>query len=723
MVDIVFNVNITRHTIYFACANLSIVCSFWVIWSYYRFNAMRRHPAKLLLWRSIFDTAFGISFVILFCLPKGMVVSSCSWLGAIFHFTLMGSQTWYFLMSIDLFCALRNPFADLGAFVKWYHATVFVVSVVSVVVISASDMFGYREGLQVCWIKLQDIDEFSANLYSWVFFFAPTIVYYFSSLIVSIYAFFKFQKGLSETLESRRSILRQEIAYNVSFGVYWSIAGSLYAFIFAQGLDPDEFHVVFVLLAVIIGSLGVVDATVWMANNWDIYRMWWASEDISCRKPDRPINYALRREVLHYTTTGIIRCAKLTQVLPALDKIPPAGRFYTTHLVPPRVSANSRKHCAESHIRLEIPHVRNTDAVRGSVGSLTESSARERLVILKKPVQFIDYCPQVFRALRRLFRISDEDYLRSLGGDRQKMLERYTEGRSEAFFFFTTDSRFIVKTLLKSEVQVLLKLLPSYAVFCEKHPGTFLNRFVGLHSVFMYHTRVFFVVMESVFNTDLEVHERYDLKGSWIDRNTDDRRDLGEKTFRSAVMKDSDLHTRFWLSQSNRKALIQQCFSDSSFLRDHQIMDYSLLIGVHYVRQRRETPWKVPISENLSKSEKDDVLFDDIKIHIGEQKESIEKEDAWGIISKVHPIDLDNRRGINAEVIEGPGVYYFGIIDMLQVWTWRKKLEWLIKVAFLRKDPMGVSCVEPSYYQSRFARNLHEITEEISADELSMEVS
>lgn len=35
--------------------------------------------------------------------------------------------------------------------------------------------------------------------------------------------------------------------------------------------------------------------------------------------------------------------------------------------------------------------------------------------------------------------------------------------------------------------------------------------------------------------------------------------------------------------------------------------------------------------------------------------------------------------GVQAQVIEGPGIYYMGIIDALQKYTWKKKLETLIK--------------------------------------------
>lgn len=36
--------------------------------------------------------------------------------------------------------------------------------------------------------------------------------------------------------------------------------------------------------------------------------------------------------------------------------------------------------------------------------------------------------------------------------------------------------------------------------------------------------------------------------------------------------------------------------------------------------------------------------------------------------------------GMHATVVEGPGTYYMGIIDVLQHWNWEKKLERFLKI-------------------------------------------
>ena len=60
------------------------------------------------------------------------------------------------------------------------------------------------------------------------------------------------------------------------------------------------------------------------------------------------------------------------------------------------------------------------------------------------------------------------------------------------------------------------------------------------------------------------------------------------------------------------------------------------------------------------------------------------------------------RGGLRATVVEGPGVYYLGIIDVLQTWTLEKRVENWFKSRVLCQDTSGLSAVAPPYYAKRF---------------------
>jgi len=131
-----------------------------------------------------------------------------------------------------------------------------------------------------------------------------------------------------------------------------------------------------------------------------------------------------------------------------------------------------------------------------------------------------------------------------------------------------------------------------------------------------------------------------------------------------------------------RDIFLQQVDKDSSFLESCGIMDYSLLLGIHNVRQ--------PVTHRPSQSAG---CFD------------IASKDALIYVLPFH------YNGVPAEVIEGPGRYFFGIIDILQEYNLQKKLERCAKVYMKCSDSRGISSVPPKKYAQRFKKAMKEITD------------
>ena len=84
---------------------------------------------------------------------------------------------------------------------------------------------------------------------------------------------------------------------------------------------------------------------------------------------------------------------------------------------------------------------------------------------------FTDYAPVIFSYLRRnVFGVSDGSYKRSIlpENDVSKvsldLIAKFSEGRSGAFFFYTKDMKYLIKTLQKSEAQLLLTTLKDYTI-------------------------------------------------------------------------------------------------------------------------------------------------------------------------------------------------------------------------------------------------------------------
>jgi len=164
-----------------------------------------------------------------------------------------------------------------------------------------------------------------------------------------------------------------------------------------------------------------------------------------------------------------------------------------------------------------------------------------------------------------------------------------------------------------------------------------------------------------MFNTPIEIHRRYDLKGSWVGRVTP-----LEKRDPHVALKDVDYqqaNEKIRISQDRREHLLAQIRRDSEFLASNNIIDYSLLLGIH---------------------EKENTLQMDTST---QQSPETKPEQSPGLLAD------DNKT-----------MYFMGIIDILTPYDEMKRLEHRMKA--LRHDWRGVSCCPPAFYASRFCKFL-----------------
>lgn len=153
----------------------------------------------------------------------------------------------------------------------------------------------------------------------------------------------------------------------------------------------------------------------------------------------------------------------------------------------------------------------------------------------KYDFKFKDYCPWVFRLIREAFHVDPAYYLLSLTG-KYVLSELISSGKSGSFFYYSSDYRFIIKTIHHSEHKYILKSLRQYYNHIKENPHTLLSRIFGLHRVKLPGNRkIHFVVMGNVFPANKDIHEVYDLKGSLFGRKISEEE---AKSNPRAVMKD-----------------------------------------------------------------------------------------------------------------------------------------------------------------------------------------
>ncbi len=148
--------------------------------------------------------------------------------------------------------------------------------------------------------------------------------------------------------------------------------------------------------------------------------------------------------------------------------------------------------------------------------------------------KFYDYAPMVFKEIRQMMGVSNNDYLQSIGpqsilkdilkAELNPVQELVSSGKSGSFFYYSSDGRYILKTVHRHEFLFLKKILKSYHDHIMKHPSTRIVKFYGMHKMRVKfkstYQKIYFVIFNNLFQTYKEIQVRYDLKGSLYKRTT-----------------------------------------------------------------------------------------------------------------------------------------------------------------------------------------------------------
>ncbi|GAB2290849.1 Phosphatidylinositol 4-phosphate 5-kinase 1 [Dionaea muscipula] len=330
-----------------------------------------------------------------------------------------------------------------------------------------------------------------------------------------------------------------------------------------------------------------------------------------------------------------------------------------------------------------------------------------------------DYCPMVFRHLRELFQIDPADYMIAICGS-DALREFSSPGKSGSCFYLTQDDRFMIKTVRKCEVKVLVRMLQSYYQHMCRYENSLVTRFYGVHCVKpVGGQKVRFIVMGNLFCSEYQIHRRFDLKGSRHGRTTEKPEGEIDET---TTLKDLDLNFVFRLQTSWYQELIKQIERDCEFLQAEKIMDYSLLVGIHF--RDDKTGDKIGLSPFVLRTGTCE-SFRGEKFKRDCRFLEAELQDLDRVLAGRKPLirlganmparaeqlarrsDFDHypHGGLGNLILAQRGeisevVLYFGIIDILQDYDISKKLEHAYKS--LQVDSTSISAVDPKLYSKRF---------------------
>lgn len=463
-------------------------------------------------------------------------------------------------------------------------------------------------------------------------------------------------------------------------------------------------------------------------------------------------------------------------------------------LNPSRLSALARQTKAEGSTgkaRRQPPAATHRDVRRALELEHSQDDAPDDYATTGYKVKgtlFRDYDEGTFKHVRAALGITDEDYVTALS---ETVAANFSGGSSGAFMYFTKDKRYVVKTLTRTELVVLRGMLHEYCAYIQNRPNSLLTKFLGCYSVRLYGKTLYFCVMTNMlFSGDRKAQDVYDLKGSRVNRSAgppakgslaycrhcSSNFRVGKRGERCPArlrhphvavqtLKDNDLKFKLRLG-AKRRLILAQIEEDASFLRNHGIMDYSLLLGVCRAKFRvhgdsggpgtrlrqsstvslmrsstrsRGSPSPRPtsgvsavsaVSTRTSSSHDEETKADFTSPSSSADTGAPARSTAAGPTGLTTPLLSPSgarepsfaysgpseltayHGGVAAALVEGPEMYFLGIIDILQQWDTSKKLERFAKTKLRCKDGDGISAVPPKHYYKRFVHWIrHEVVD------------
>jgi len=195
-----------------------------------------------------------------------------------------------------------------------------------------------------------------------------------------------------------------------------------------------------------------------------------------------------------------------------------------------------------------------------------------------------EYAPNVFAHIRERNNVSTEQFLESFVVPEETTLHGST-GRSGSLFYRTADGGFIFKTLLHPEVKTMKEFLVHYFEHLDEYPGSLIMRMYGIYRFLCGIEKIWILVMGNILPKGIAL-TKYDLKG----RKPKPGKSVDERGVISGdVLKDNevkkDRKIKF-IREKDKAFFLQQLDADLEFLKAHNIMDYSLLVGIHSISKK-----------------------------------------------------------------------------------------------------------------------------------------
>ncbi|XP_046966512.1 phosphatidylinositol 5-phosphate 4-kinase type-2 alpha isoform X2 [Vanessa cardui] len=284
-----------------------------------------------------------------------------------------------------------------------------------------------------------------------------------------------------------------------------------------------------------------------------------------------------------------------------------------------------------------------------------------------------------------------------------------SSGKSGAKFYQSYDRLFILKTLTSEEVERMHSFLKHYHPYIvERHGKTLLPQYLGMYRLTVDGIEHYLVATRNVFSNHLNIHKKYDLKGSTVDREASEK----ELEKELPTLKDNDFikqGVRVDIGDAAKEKLLETLTADVEFLTKLHLMDYSLLLGVHECGRGEAEAEAARQREAEPDSDDTDTDTDTDNRHHGDRwgyntppdsprglgrQSSLRYE---GIIPELDIYAIPSHDGAPKKEI-----YFVALIDVLTHYGVKKQAAKAAKTVKYGSNVDGISTCDPEQYGKRF---------------------
>ncbi|KAN0014637.1 hypothetical protein ACTFIU_000955 [Dictyostelium citrinum] len=763
-------------------ALLSCIGALFVIITFITIKDLKKHPTRMIFFLSVCDVLFSLKYLVTAVLPHSDSFQTkrvaCYLQAGIQQFFGLASIGWSGMISLNLIISTSRPFENTSTYSKFYHGWIWSYSIVtSAILFKNYDVIG-PSGDGTCWIKAEDKPLLLMFFIPLLAYFSISI----SSLIIAAISTRNKSltstsgRNNSWSDRNRTGMLLRMSTYTLVFIVCW--AGPLahrISQIAGHHDAPNQANLLMFFDAIGVSIQGFMNALIWITNPSilrgfldNIMKYLPFSKKFIKDGENTPLIRSLQDENQDPTQlavmlrNNILTCSLRGIALSVNDNLNLSnssslsnhqshiGGDIHQHLpydslnLPLSSSSNSNpiNHHYSNNSNDSFEN-NNNNNINNNNNNINNNNLNEQFKVytekeLFKDIfdispdtnmgrhKFKDYCPNIFAKIRALNNITPSDYLKSFDSSlffENLSNQKFSEGKSGSFMCFSPDNKFLIKTITRQESVLLKKKINNFYNYLVKNNHSFLLKFYGCHKISMPndHT-IYLAIMSNVFGTipqGIKIRERYDLKGSKVNRGGNDPLFKGD-----GLGLDLDfVNFRKFLNLPDgfSHSIIQQLKSDAAFLTSLNIMDYSLLIGV--IPNNDDFKKKlIESGSNINNILSGSNLIGGNNSHgsngsgsgsSGNHNSSGSNGSNSGLLKGsftnssllVNSFDFSN--GIlSADEKE---IYYIGVIDILQLYDFSKKLERFLKVYLFRKDGNGISATRPEPYKQRFMKRMNEI--------------